>query len=124
MKKLLSVLLVVALACGLMLTGCGSSEEKSKGLEGTTWKITSAIAGNGTKIPGEQFEALIGEIKYEFQSKGVLVATTKSISVTGTWTIDNGETTITCDGIDTPVKVDGNKMTMVNGGYTFNLEKQ
>jgi len=124
MKKILSVVLLLALTCGLVLTGCGSSEEKNKGLEGTTWRIMDASNAEGKKITEKQFDAIIGEVKYEFQSGGVLVATAAGKSVTGTWTIDNGEITITCDGIDTPVKLDGNKMTMANKGYTFNLEKQ
>ena len=121
-KKKLSLLLVVVLACSAMMVGCGS--KKSSNVEGTTWKATGAIDPDGNEITEEDFVAVFGETTYEFKKDGELVLSAAGQYVDGTWSQEDSEVTIDAGGITATATVDGDTMTLENGGSTVTFEKK
>ena len=122
MKKHLSKILLAAFAVMLLsmsvLVGCGGGAPES--LEGTKWVITK-ISEGGAEVPVAQFAEEFGvsedKMYIEFHDNK---ATSNFTGVTTDYTYKDGKLIV--DNIE--FQVDGNTMTVDDGGVAMTLQKQ
>ena len=135
MKKKLLLLLFVVLAFSITLTACGSDEDfddpdleeeydEVESVEGTSWIATEMYDGEGNQIPPEDLELTFGEMIFEFNEGGVLLATSGGQTSESSWTQDGDRIDVDTDGVPSVYTVDGDTMITENEGGKLILERQ
>ena len=143
MKKKLLLLLFVVLTFSLTLTACGSDEdfddpdleeeydeeeydeeEEVESVEGTSWMVTEMYDGEGNQIPPEDLELTFGEMIFEFNEGGVLLATSGGQTSESSWTQEGDRIDVDTAGVPSVYTVDGDTMITENEGGKLILERQ
>lgn len=123
-KRVLSLLMVLALMVGLV--ACGGGKTNAAG----TYNLTK-MDMNGVSVDLDQLTEEAGvEVKITLVLKedgnfsldmGTLGV---SESLSGTWKADGNNLTLTSEGTDVPATLDGTTITMSQDGQTMTFEKE
>lgn len=111
MKKLVSLLLVLALALGC----AAASADDVTG----TWYATSVSSGGITVDPSS-----IGmEMTLTLEADGTASMAAMGESMSGTWTMDGSTVTVTLEGTSQPFAYDGNSLSYSEDDLGFTFER-
>ncbi|MEG1473287.1 MAG: hypothetical protein RSC25_04055 [Christensenella sp.] len=124
--KTVLLLLVCSLLC-VTMAACSSpapaaEENGAASVEGR-WDIESVAVDGGT-AKGEDIVAEMGEMYYDFQSGGKLIAGAAGQTIEGTWKQNGAEVAMEAGGESFTGMVDGNTLTLdANGGISVFTKK-
>lgn len=145
MKKKVLLLLALVLTFSLTLMACGSDEdlddpaleedyeeeyeeeaeyEEVESVEGTSWIATEMYDGEGNQIPPEDLELTFGEMIFEFNEGGVLLATAGGQTSESSWTQEGDRIDVDTAGVPSVYMLDGDTMITENEGGKLILERQ
>ncbi len=121
LRKLLALILVMALAC-LSLVACGGSKDPIVG----TWKAVS-IEANGQTMELEKFAEMVGqefEASIEVKSDGTaILSVTGEEDQTANWKADGDSYVFTGDGEESKITLEDDVMKITVNGMVINFKK-